>query len=268
MRASGTGARRRHLERARASRPARRERPRGHRLSRDDQVPARPTPRAFVDEVAPRIEAAAAGRHRWRMALAPHAPYSVSPSVFEALAAARPERCASRACRCTSRSRPRKSSSSGGGAAAGRDVLKRLGAWDPDWRRPRLQPGRVPRSARVLGRAARSRSTRSRRATTTWPAGASGRDAGDVPAQQRLRRRGRPARRGVLRVRRPRGRRHRQPVERGGPQPVRGAGRAPPDRARRRAVAPAAERDARRRRGARASASTHGAIAPRRAAPR
>ena len=71
----------------------------------------------FVEEACRRIEAADAGRG-WRLALAPHAPYSVAPSVYRALAA-HAAACARRACRCTSPSRPRKWSSSGGGAAGG-----------------------------------------------------------------------------------------------------------------------------------------------------
>lgn len=92
----------------------------------------------FVEESRGRIEAAEAGR-RWRFALAPHAPYSVAPSVFRALAEARtrlPER---RMSVHVSES-PEEVEFIGRGSGGWPDLLKRLGAWDPDWRSPGCSP--------------------------------------------------------------------------------------------------------------------------------
>ena len=93
----------------------------------------------FVERSCRSLERAAAGRIRWRVALAPHAPYSVSPSVFRALVAVR----------ATLRE-PRMSvhvaesceevEFIGRGSGGWPEVLKRLGAWDPDWRAPGCSP--------------------------------------------------------------------------------------------------------------------------------
>ena len=93
---------------------------------------------AFVDEARRRI-GAAAGATRWRLALAPHAPYSVAPSVFQALVAARP------ALRDAHMSvhigeSPEEVEFIGRGGGGWPDLLKRLGAWDPDWRVPGCSP--------------------------------------------------------------------------------------------------------------------------------
>ena len=92
----------------------------------------------FVEHARRRIdEAAPAGG--WRVALAPHAPYSVAPSVFQALAAARPAlRDARMSVHVAESSEEVEFIGSGGGGWP--DVLKRLGAWDPGWRAPRCSP--------------------------------------------------------------------------------------------------------------------------------
>lgn len=91
-----------------------------------------------VEESRRRIEAAGPGS-RWRLALAPHAPYSVAPSVFGALAAARPTLGEPRMSVHVSES-PEEVEFIGRGSGGWPDVLKRLGAWDPDWRAPRCSP--------------------------------------------------------------------------------------------------------------------------------
>ena len=92
----------------------------------------------FVEESCRRIEkAAAAGR--WRLALAPHAPYSVAPSVYRALAAARPRLREARMSVHVSES-PEEVEFIGRGSGGWPELLKRLGAWDPDWRAPQCSP--------------------------------------------------------------------------------------------------------------------------------
>ena len=93
---------------------------------------------AFVNEARGRIEAAA-GATRWRLALAPHAPYSVAPSVFQALAAARPSLRDAHMSVHVGES-PEEVEFIGRGSGGWPDLLKRLGAWDPDWRVPGCSP--------------------------------------------------------------------------------------------------------------------------------
>ena len=91
-----------------------------------------------VDEARRRIEAAGAGCH-WRLALAPHAPYSVAPSVFKALASARPRLREPRMSVHVAES-PEEVEFIGRGSGGWPDLLKRLGAWDPGWRAPGCSP--------------------------------------------------------------------------------------------------------------------------------
>jgi cytosine/adenosine deaminase-related metal-dependent hydrolase len=91
-----------------------------------------------VEEARRRIDAAAAGA-RWRLALAPHAPYSVAPSVFRALAAARPGLREPRMSVHVAESREEVEFIQRG-TGGWPDLLKRLGAWDPDWRAPECSP--------------------------------------------------------------------------------------------------------------------------------
>jgi cytosine/adenosine deaminase-related metal-dependent hydrolase len=93
---------------------------------------------AFVEEARLRAAVADAGG-RWRVALAPHAPYSVSPSVFSALAAARPRLREARMSVHVAESRE-ETEFIGRGKGGWPDILKRLGAWDPDWRAPACSP--------------------------------------------------------------------------------------------------------------------------------
>ena len=92
----------------------------------------------FVAEARRRIDAAA-GAGRWRLALAPHAPYSVAPSVFQALAAARPALRDAHMSVHVAES-PEEVEFVGSGGGGWPDLLKRLGAWDPGWRAPRCSP--------------------------------------------------------------------------------------------------------------------------------
>ena len=95
-------------------------------------------PEGFVGQSCRRIEVAGAG-DRWRLALAPHAPYSVAPSVYRALAAARPRLREARMSVHVSESRD-EVEFIGRGSGGWPDLLKRLGAWDPDWRAPGCSP--------------------------------------------------------------------------------------------------------------------------------
>jgi len=93
---------------------------------------------AFVDESCRRIEANEIGA-RWRLALAPHAPYSVAPSVYRALAAARPRLREARMSVHVAES-PEEVEFIGRGSGGWPELLKRLGAWDPNWRAPQCSP--------------------------------------------------------------------------------------------------------------------------------
>jgi len=93
---------------------------------------------AFIDDALRRIESSRA-LSRWRVALAPHAPYSVAPSVYRALAAARSQLLERRMSVHVAESRE-EVEFIGRGGGGWPDVLKRLGAWDPDWRAPRCSP--------------------------------------------------------------------------------------------------------------------------------
>jgi cytosine/adenosine deaminase-related metal-dependent hydrolase len=92
----------------------------------------------FVEHARRRIEEAAPAGG-WRVALAPHAPYSVAPSVFQALAAARPALRDAHMSVHVAES-PEEVEFIGSGGGGWPDVLKRLGAWDPGWRAPRCSP--------------------------------------------------------------------------------------------------------------------------------
>jgi aminodeoxyfutalosine deaminase len=98
-----------------------------------------PGAQACIDEAKARIESACAGGRRWRLGLAPHAPYSVAPSVFRALAAARVSLGEPRMSVHVSES-PEEVEFIGRGSGGWPDMLKRLGAWDPDWRAPGCSP--------------------------------------------------------------------------------------------------------------------------------
>jgi len=95
-------------------------------------------PGGFVDESCRRIEANAIGTG-WRLALAPHAPYSVAPSVYRALAVARSRLRESRMSVHVAES-AEEVEFIGRGSGGWPDLLKRLGAWDPDWRAPQCSP--------------------------------------------------------------------------------------------------------------------------------
>jgi len=95
-------------------------------------------PASTVAHAESRIAAARAGP-RWQMALAPHAPYSVSPAVFDAL---RPARGAGglRPLSVHIAESPEEVEFISRGSGGWRDLLKRLGAWDEEWRAPGCSP--------------------------------------------------------------------------------------------------------------------------------
>ena len=97
-----------------------------------------PDPAATVAHAEARIAAAGAGP-RWQLALAPHAPYSVSPSVFEALGRARGP-AGTRPLSVHIAESPEEVEFISRGGGGWRDMLKRLGAWDEEWRAPGCSP--------------------------------------------------------------------------------------------------------------------------------
>jgi cytosine/adenosine deaminase-related metal-dependent hydrolase len=97
-----------------------------------------PDAEGFVEESRRRMDAAGAG-DRWRLALAPHAPYSVAPSIYRALAEARPRLRDAHMSVHVSESRE-EVEFIGRGSGGWPEVLKRLGAWDPNWRAPGCSP--------------------------------------------------------------------------------------------------------------------------------
>ncbi len=95
-------------------------------------------PEAFVRDAEQRISMVQVGSG-WRVALAPHAPYSVSPAVFAALRDTRTTSHAVRMSVHVSES-PDEVEFIQRGSGGWPDLLKRLGAWDPEWRAPRCSP--------------------------------------------------------------------------------------------------------------------------------
>jgi cytosine/adenosine deaminase-related metal-dependent hydrolase len=95
-------------------------------------------PAGFVREAGQRIGSVQVGTG-WRVELAPHAPYSVSPAVFAAL---RDTRAASHAKRMSVHvsESPDEVEFIQRGSGGWPDLLKRMGAWDPEWRAPRCSP--------------------------------------------------------------------------------------------------------------------------------
>ena len=95
-------------------------------------------PGGFVREAEQRIGAVQVGSG-WRVELAPHAPYSVSPAVFAALRDARATSHAMRMSVHVSESRDEVEFIQRG-SGGWPDLLKRIGAWDPEWRAPQCSP--------------------------------------------------------------------------------------------------------------------------------
>ena len=206
-------------------------------------------PAAIVADAFNRISATNTGPHL-RAALAPHAPYSVSPALFSALAAHR--RAAGSALPTSvhvgeSRDELELLRS---GTGRWRDMLERVGTWNPQFVAPGCGPvehldalGFWDRSSLAVHGVQLTPGALQRLAER-------GATLVDLSPQQSLCRRGRPAGRGVLRVGCARCRRHRQPRQCGGLEPVPGACRASPDRAARGAPVSHRERDTIRRRRA------------------
>jgi cytosine/adenosine deaminase-related metal-dependent hydrolase len=93
-----------------------------------------PDPDAFVQRAQARIEAAKPGPG-WRVVLAPHAPYSVAPGVFEAIVRRRePERIVPTTVHVGES--PEEMDLLLTGSGPWRDLLESIGAWNPDWEVP------------------------------------------------------------------------------------------------------------------------------------
>jgi len=95
-------------------------------------------PEGFVRDAEQKIGTVQVGSG-WRVALAPHAPYSVSPAVFAALRDTRGTSHATRMSVHVSES-PDEVEFIQRGSGGWPDLLKRLGAWDPEWRAPHCSP--------------------------------------------------------------------------------------------------------------------------------
>jgi aminodeoxyfutalosine deaminase len=97
-----------------------------------------PEPALTVADAESRIASAMPGPG-WRMALAPHAPYSVSPAVFDALRQARGPG-GVRPMSVHIAESPEEVEFISRGSGGWRDLLKRLGSWDDEWRAPGCSP--------------------------------------------------------------------------------------------------------------------------------
>ncbi len=95
-------------------------------------------PAQVVTDAERRIEMATVGGD-WHLALAPHAPYSVSPAVFEALRVAR-GLAGDRPTSVHVSESPDEVEFIQRGSGGWQDLLKRLGAWDSEWRAPNCSP--------------------------------------------------------------------------------------------------------------------------------
>ena len=95
-------------------------------------------PGGFVREAEQRIGTVQVGPG-WRVELAPHAPYSVSPAVFAALRDSRRAVPGARMSVHISES-PDEVEFIQRGSGGWPDLLKRIGAWNPEWRAPHCSP--------------------------------------------------------------------------------------------------------------------------------
>jgi len=75
-----------------------------------------------------------------RASLAAHAPYSVAPSVFRALARAMDAHPSLRPCSVHLSESPAEVEFIATGSGPWRDLLEQIGAWDPDWTAPGISP--------------------------------------------------------------------------------------------------------------------------------
>jgi cytosine/adenosine deaminase-related metal-dependent hydrolase len=97
-----------------------------------------PDAAAFVAKAQARIDAVAEVPG-WKLALAPHAPYSVAPGVFEAIRDTRqPARALPTSVHVGESPEEMELLETGGGRW--REVLVAMGAWNPEWAVPRLGP--------------------------------------------------------------------------------------------------------------------------------
>ncbi|MCX6552166.1 MAG: amidohydrolase family protein [Acidobacteria bacterium] len=95
-------------------------------------------PKGLAAAARQRIDGLRAGAN-WRIVLAPHAPYSVSPELFEALRDARgPRRQDVTTVHVAESPEEVELVATGGGRW--KHVLQLIGAWNPAWRAPRCRP--------------------------------------------------------------------------------------------------------------------------------
>ncbi len=215
------GARRGRQQHPRVLRAASRERMSAARVLRAPGVPAL-DPDGMVQAARRRL-AAFPTAPRFRTAIVPHAPYSVSPGLLRAIAG----RPAIGRSACILASRPRKCEFLLDGTGPWRDLLERIGAWAPDWIPPACGPVEYverlgllnDRLIAVHGVQFTDDELRRLASSGATVVAARGATAG---------RRGGAAHQQVLRLRRPRGDRHRQPGERRRPQSVQRDGRSAP----------------------------------------
>ena len=189
-----------------------------------------------------------------RVTLAPHAPYSVSPGLFRAIASD-PEtaRGVSSVHLGESLDEVRFLDS---GDGAFRALLERVGAWNPSWEVPKCGPAEYlarlgvlsPRLLAVHG--VRLRDDELKLLARAWD------DAGDVSAQQRVGGIGQSADRAFLCVGRACRGRHRQPRQRDRPEHLQRDRADASHRAARAARASARQRDASKARAPSASISS------------
>jgi len=97
-----------------------------------------PDPESTVTHAESRLAEAGAAT-RWPLALAAHAPYSVSPALFDALRRARGP-LGTRPLSVHVSESPEEVEFISRGSGGWRDVLKRLGSWDEAWRAPGCSP--------------------------------------------------------------------------------------------------------------------------------
>ncbi len=181
---------------------------------------------------AGRDQRAQSGAAHVRVSVAPHAPYSVSPALFQAIGRELDATPGSITTLHLAES-PEEVELLKQGTGPWRPLLDELGAWEPEWTPPGTSPVQYAAALGYL-----DRPTLVVHGVQCTPADigalASQRGhPGDVPEKQPLPRRRRPAAAGLLRRGRARRHRHRQPGQRADPQHVRRDGRRPKRRARR-----------------------------------
>ncbi len=204
--------------RSRSVEPIARGRPARARLPRTARLQGTRRPRSSSSR---RPRATPRARQRRAVTMAPHAPYSVSPELFQ-----RDPGGASDALGRPDHQRPPWRVAGGGRAAGARHgrvarMLQFVGAWREDWTAPGLGPGGVPRSPRRDRRAHARRARRAVRRGRAWRAcAARGATLVTCPRSNQWVGVGAPPIARFYRSGVAGRRRHRQPGERGRPEPV------------------------------------------------